>query len=349
MRIAIVSTTVPTIAGGGSLIVSWTAEALRQAGHQVEEFMIPFPTSLRTTMPAMVGLRAMPFGEEVDRLVAIRWPAHLIAHPNKATWFIHHYRPLFDLWDTEYRPVRDDAEGRAYREALREMDNRGLRESADVFANSDTVRRRLAEYNEVQATTLFPPLGGDVSRFRTDGYGDTIVYASRVTPIKRQLLAVQAMRHVTTPVRLVIAGRADPEWYGREIEATIKEYDLQDRVELRLGWLPEAEKVDLLASCLAVAYLPLDEDSYGYPALEASHSAKAVVTLSDAGGALEFVRHGIEGLVSDPRPEALAAAFDQLYEDRQGAQRMGEASAARRGGLDINWENVVRRLAGTSA
>ena len=74
--------------------------------------------------------------------------------------------------------------------------------------------------------------------------------------------------------------------------------------------------MDLLARCLALAYLPVDEDSYGYPSLEASHSFKPIVTLSDSGGALEFVRDGKEGLVANPNPRDLGAAFDRLYEDR---------------------------------
>ena len=102
-----------------------------------------------------------------------------------------------------------------------------------------------------------------------------------------------------------------------------------------------------LAQCLAVAYLPVDEDSYGYPSLEASHSSKAIVTLTDAGGALEFVRDGVSGLVAEPDPASLAAAFDRLYEDRAATERMGERSAARRAELNISWEHTIDRLLGT--
>ncbi|MBN9328681.1 MAG: glycosyltransferase, partial [Cellulomonas sp.] len=104
-----------------------------------------------------------------------------------------------------------------------------------------------------------------------------------------------------------------------------------------------------LARCLAVAYLPRDEDSYGYPSLEASHSAKAIVTLSDSGGALEFVRDGVEGLVTEPGAKALAAAFDRLYLDREAAERMGRHSFDRRDELGINWPNTIARLLGDGA
>ena len=210
------------------------------------------------------------------------------------------------------------------------------------------MRDRVREYNNLDPEPLFPPLGGDISRFRTDSYGDFIFYASRINPIKRQLLAVRAMIRTSSPVRLVIAGKPESSAYEERIRSFIRSEGLSDRVDLRLGWMPEDEKTELLSKCLAVAYLPLGEDSYGYPTLEASHSAKPIVTLSDAGGALEFVRHGIEGLVAEPDPRSLAQAFDQLYEDKQDAIRMGEASFARRAEMNINWEHVVSRLTGTS-
>jgi len=346
MRVIIASTTVPFVQGGGRLIVEWTAEALRAAGHEVEELYLPFPTDPRAVLPAIVGLRALPLADAADLLIAIRWPAHVIRHDNKATWFIHHYRELFDLWDSPYRALPADGEGVAYREALRRIDNLALGESADLFTNSLIVRDRVREFNGLEAEPLFPPLGGDTARFHTDSYGDFIFYPSRVTPIKRQLLAVQAMRYTTTPVRLVIAGSPDQAQFGADLVQVVREHHLENRVDLRLGWLSEADKVDLLARCLAVAYLPVDEDSYGYPSLEASHSAKAVITVSDSGGALEFVQDGVQGLVADPTPRALAAAFDRLYEDRELAQAMGAASERRRAELRIEWPHVVRRLLG---
>src|SRR3954469_25245126 len=147
MRIAIASTTVPFVDGGGRLIVRWTAEALRAAGHEAEEFYLPFPTSVEATLPALAGLRRMPFRSSCDRLITIRWPAHVLQHDNKAVWFIHHYRPLFDLWDTSYREVRDDAAGRALRELVREADTRTLGEARSLFTNSLTVRDRIRAFN----------------------------------------------------------------------------------------------------------------------------------------------------------------------------------------------------------
>jgi len=349
VRVIIASTTVPLVDGGGRLIVRWTAQAMREAGHEVEEFFLPFPTTPRPILTALIGLRATPFAGSADRLIAIRWPAHMVRHENKAAWFIHHYRELFDLWDSPHRAIAMEREAVAYRETFRRFDTQGLTECRDVFSNSLIVRERLRKYNAVDAEPLLPPIGGDLSRFRTEIYGDFIFYPSRVTPIKRQFLAVQAMRHTRSGVRLVIAGKAESVGYQKLIRDYVREHDLEEKVDLRLSWLDEAEKVDLLGRCLAVAYLPLDEDSYGYPSLEASHSAKAIVTARDSGGALEFVRDGSEGLVVEPEPQSVARAFDQLFEDRPLAQRLGAGSDARRAELGISWPRVIARLLGEGA
>ncbi|MCL1801320.1 MAG: glycosyltransferase family 4 protein [Promicromonosporaceae bacterium] len=346
MKVIVASTSLPHVRGGDRLIVRWTAEALRERGHRVEEFLIPFPTKPRETLSALVGLRALPFADYGDLLVAIRWPAHLLRHPNKVAWFIHHNRLFFDLWDSPHRPVKDEVEALEYRRIYTEVDNLGFRECQRIFTNSLIVRDRIRRFNGFEATPLFPPLGDDVSRFYTEGYGDFIFYPSRVTPIKRQLLAVEAMRFVRSGVRLVIAGKPEAPLYETSLRAFVAEHGLEDRVELRFGWLSEAEKVDLLARCLAVVYLPVDEDSYGYPSLEASHSAKAVITVSDAGGALEFVENGVSGFVTDPDPVELALAFDTLFEDRTLAECLGAASATRRAELGINWDHVAAELTG---
>ena len=78
-------------------------------------------------------------------------------------------------------------------------------------------------------------------------------------------------------------------------------------------------------------------------------SAKALVTLQDSGGALEFVRDGREGLVAEPNPRDLAQAFDRMYEDKSAAERMGEQSFGRRDELKIAWPHVISRLLGEDA
>jgi glycosyltransferase involved in cell wall biosynthesis len=95
---------------------------------------------------------------------------------------------------------------------------------------------------------------------------------------------------------------------------------------------------------LAAAYIPLLEDSYGFPSLEAHAAERSVITTSDAGGTSELIVDGVNGFISEPTPVALAAAMDRLYEDRALAAAMGRAGKARVDELGITWDHVIARL-----
>jgi glycosyltransferase involved in cell wall biosynthesis len=97
------------------------------------------------------------------------------------------------------------------------------------------------------------------------------------------------------------------------------------------------------AHAIAVIYPPTDED-YGYVTLESMLASKPVITCTDSGGPLEFVTHHETGVIADPTPEALANAFDLLWENRQQARDWGEAGRDRYESLNLSWETVVNKL-----
>jgi glycosyltransferase involved in cell wall biosynthesis len=119
---------------------------------------------------------------------------------------------------------------------------------------------------------------------------------------------------------------------------------MQSKVIFENRWISEEEKVERLAPALAVAYLPQDEDSYGYCSLEAGHARKCVLTTNDSGGVLELVKDGVNGLIVPPDPLALAEAMDQLFVDRALTARMGEANRRRITEMAIDWTTVVDSL-----
>jgi glycosyltransferase involved in cell wall biosynthesis len=343
MRVVVASTVMPFIEGGGTFIVDWVEAALRDRGHEVEVLKLPFRLTTPGMPARMMGMRLFDLADHGDRLITIRYPAHVLRHPSKVAWFIHHHRPVYDLWGTQHQDVRGDPQGETYRAMFRSADNVALGEARRLYSNSAIVADRLRRFNGLDAEVLYPPVWRP-ERFRTDGYGDFLFFPSRITRHKRQWLALEAMAHVTTPVKLVLAGQYDDVEYRRTLTGLIADLGVEERVRLLDDWMEEDEKIDLLGSCLAVVYIPLDEDSYGFPSLEAHHSRKAVVTTLDGGGTLELISDGVNGLVSKPDPAALAACFDQLWEDRSLAQRLGEAGERRVGELHIDWDTTVERL-----
>jgi glycosyltransferase involved in cell wall biosynthesis len=343
MKIVIASSFVPFVHGGGRFIVDWLAQKLREHGHQVECFYLPFIDRSDDLFDQILAFRFIDLSAACDRLIAIRPPAHVLPHPSKVLWFIHHIRNLYDLWETPYRLVPDDASGRAIRRAVMELDTRTIREAHRVFTNSHVVAKRLAHFNGVSASPLYPPLLSP-ERFRNDGCGNEIVVICRIEPHKRQSLLVEAMRHVKTDVRLRLCGTSTNPARLASIQSMIDNYQLHSKVIFESRWISEEEKVNHLASALAVGYLPKDEDSYGYCSLEAAHAHKAVLTTEDSGGVLELVQDRVNGIVAPPTPEALADAMDRLFVNRVETIRMGEANNRRVQELKINWDTVIEAL-----
>ena len=343
MKIAIASSFVPFVHGGGRFIVDWLQQKLIEYGHDVERFYLPFVDRPEDLFDQILAFRLIDLGSSCDRLIAIRPPAHVIRHPNKVLWFIHHIRSLYDLWDSPYRFVPDSPSGRAIRAAIMDLDTRTICEAQRVFTNSQVVASRLKNFNGIAAQPLYPPILAP-ERFRNDGYGDEIVIICRVELHKRQWLLVEAMRHVMTPVKLRICGTSMNSSHLDLVRTAIIEHRLESKIVFEDRWISEEEKIERLAPALAVAYLPQDEDSYGYCSLEAAHAHKAVLTTDDSGGVLELVTNGVNGWVMPPEPIALAEAMDRLFVDRAKTARMGEANNRRIRELRIDWDTVVELL-----
>jgi glycosyltransferase involved in cell wall biosynthesis len=342
VKIGLVSSTVPLVAGGGRFIVDWAEQKLREHGHEVEVVYLPSIYDPETLLTEINAYRLLNLQDHFDRIVTFRPPAHFVRHSCKIVWFIHHVRFFYDLWDTPYRFFPDNAHFRALRETLRCCDVTALREARRVFSNSRVVADRLLRFNGVRANVLYPPvLQPEV--FRSEEYGEEIVVVCRMEHHKRQHLLVEAMRHVKSPVRLRLCGTGLAPDYVQSLHKAAAEIG-GERISIESRWISEAEKSDRLARALACAYVPLDEDSYGYPTIEAAHAQRCTITVTDSGGVTEFVTDSDTGLVVPPEPKELGSAFDRLFADRQAARRMGEAACRRITELGIDWKTVLEAL-----
>ena len=342
MRIILASTFVPFVNGGARFIVEWLEEKLLDEGHQVERFYLPFLETPEDLLDQVSALRLIDVSDACDLLIAFRPPAYVLRHPNKVLWFIHHIRSYYDLWDGEYGPAKTPI-NKAVRESLKSLDDVSLREARKVFTNSQVVADRLLAFNNVQAEPLYPPIRAP-ERFHCRSYGDELVAVCRMEPHKRQDVLIEALKHTRTPVKLRLCGKTSGEGFAGQLKAAAHDPKLKGRLVLDDRWISEDEKAELMAEALAAVYAPHDEDSYGYPSLEAAHAAKCVVTTTDSGGVLELIQDGRNGLVCAPDALSLARAFDRLYMDRALARRLGEANRDRLGELGIHWERVVSAL-----
>jgi glycosyltransferase involved in cell wall biosynthesis len=284
-------------------------------------------------------------GIDVDLVVAMKFPAYLVRHPRKIVWLIHQQRTAYELWDhPEFGDLSRAPDGSAIRDLVIASDRLALGEAERIFTNSETVKGRLER-------SLGIP--GEVLYHRSDltdrllqhpagtGGGGHILFPSRFDPLTRHGLAVDAMRHVRSGVRLILVGT------GVElpaIRARIDAASLGDRVEIRVG-IPDDELIELYRDALAVYFGPFDED-YGYVTIEGMAAGRPVVVTTDSGGPLEFARDDETGLVVEPEPEAIASAFDALAADRDRADRLGSAGRVFVEEKMPDWPSIVRRLLG---
>ncbi len=345
MRVVVASSEMPFVAGGASLLVDWLEHALRECGHDVEIFRLPFDQDPNRWLEQYLAYRLLDLADTSDRLITLRTPAHLFRHPNKVVWFIHHLRGAFDLWATPYQDLPATLGGAGLREAIRAADNLALGECRHLFVNSQIMSNRVLAFNQLQAEVLYPPLL-QPERYRNLGDDGYFLYVSRLTPHKRQHLAIEAASKMRSGARLVIAGNAGEgeAVYLQSMRMQVAAWGLENRVSIEARWISEEEKQELVGRCRALLYFPYDEDSYGFPVIEAFAAGKPVITTIDAGGTQEIVTDGENGVVCAGNSESIAAAMDELADDKRKATSLGAAGAESLHRLGLNWPYCVEKL-----
>lgn len=346
MRILITTSQVPFIRGGAELHAEGLRDALRAEGHDTEIVAIPFKWyPAERILAHMAACRLLDLSEigrmTIDMVIGLKFPAYLVPHPNKVLWILHQHRQAYELWEHPMGDLHLESNGAYVRDAIRQADRTYIGEARAVYANSKTVAGRLKEYSGLDSTPLYHP-PHQAERFYCAEAADYLLFPSRIGTMKRQELILSALPLTAQSVRMSFMGAADREEYARKLQDMARELGVEDRVQW-LGPVSDEEKFRLYAHSLGVIFPPVDED-YGYITLEAMLSSKPVVTCTDSGGPLEFVRDGETGYVTDPTPEALAAALDRLWEDRTRARLLGEAGRELYDSLGISWATVVKNM-----
>jgi glycosyltransferase involved in cell wall biosynthesis len=328
MRVAVVTSTPLFVEGGHLVIARALVDAVRAEGHQAELVLTPQNRFGRqgaayvATWLTDVGMAAHG---RVDAVISTRYPSYAVRHPNHVCWLNHTMREYYDQWAAF-------SERLSWRARMKETVRRGLIHAADawllknnvrhVYAQSRAVQARLTRWGGIASDVLYPP--PPQRPYRCETYGDYLFAISRLAPLKRLSLLIDAL---ATPdgqgIRCVIAGDGDER---EALDRRIKEKRLESRVTLA-GRIDDSQMLDHLARCRAVCFPPFDED-YGFVTVEAFASGKAVVTCTDSGGPAELVSDGISGRVTAPEPAALARGLREVMEDRGSAERMGAAALA---------------------
>jgi len=343
VKVIVANNMAPFMWGGAEELAVNLVDRIRRRGHEAELLRIPFRWEpVGDIVAQMLAMRAMEL-PNTDRLIALKFPVYFLRHEHKSMWLLHQFRQAYDLYDAGMSHLQSSGRGDELREAIARADQQSFGEARNVFTNSLTTSDRLWHYNEVPSEVLRPPLN-DPELF-TGGHSDGYIFAGgRVTVGKRQHLLVEAMAHTSNKVKLVIAGPPESAKDTAGLEKTIERLGLGDRVKLDLRLLSRAEVAEYANRSAACAYIPFDEDSLGYVAMEAAEAGKAIITTTDSGGVRGMVQAGNNGWIVDPTPRALGEAMSAASQSSSLAKKMGKESREFWRGMNITWDYTLDRL-----
>ena len=342
MKVLIVNTMAPFVWGGAEALADSLMHQLELEGHRAENLRIPFHWQPADVIPSqMLLVRALELFN-VDRVIALKFPAYLIRHPHKTVWLLHQYRQAYDLLGTGMSNL--EHKDKLYiRTIIRNADSEALLESKAIYCNSPTTQERLKKFNNIQSKVLYPPVN-DPENFQnlpSEGY---VFAGGRVNEMKRQHLLIEAVARAPRSVKLVVAGPIESAAYASRLRELVEKHGLQGRVTLDFRMLTRVEYADYVTRAAAVAYVPVDEDSLGYVAMEAATAAKPVITASDSGGVLGLVESGSTGWVVPPVPESLGAVLVEACNSVNVANNLGEALRERWLAMGITWHHTLETL-----
>jgi glycosyltransferase involved in cell wall biosynthesis len=337
VRIAVCRPQVPFVRGGAELVADDLVAELRVRGHEAETVAIPFKWYPGTRVLDQAFLwRLLDLteadGREIELVIATKFPAYCVRHPNKVAWVLHQFRQAYDYDRTELGQFSESPEDRATRAAVERLDRVALGEARRVFATSRNVADRLRRSTGIEPELLpHPP---QALPYRTAAAEQYVLSVNRLDRAKRIDLLIEAAK-AEPSLRVVVTGEGPDRERLERLAA-----EVNGRIVFT-GRVDDERLADLYARCLAVYYAPLDED-FGMVPYEAFLSAKPVVTTSDAGGPLEIVRDRETGVVVAPDPVELARACAYLaaHGDEASAWgRAGKAVAER-----VTWDGCIDAL-----
>jgi glycosyltransferase involved in cell wall biosynthesis len=340
--LAIVTSSPPAIDGGHLVIARSLVSAARESGHDAHLLVTPdcqFGRQVSSYLATWRTAVDLAVGQKVDQVISLRYPSYAIRHAVHVSWLNHTMREYYDLWPRFAGALSPQGlvKERVKRLAVHAVDRWLLtRNVTEVVAQSRTVQRRLTRDLGVESDVLLPP--PPPRPYRCEGYGDYIFAVSRLTPLKRLGLLIQALAEpAARHIRAVIAGEGESRGDLDRLSQTL---GVSDRITW-LGRVSDEAMIDHLARCRAVCFPPLGED-YGFVTVEAFASRKAVVTCIDSGGPAELVRDAETGLLCEPTPGAMAASIARVMDDPAFAERLGSAGAEY--AATLTWPAAVKRL-----
>jgi glycosyltransferase involved in cell wall biosynthesis/GT2 family glycosyltransferase len=326
--------------GGAEVFYRGLTAALQAAGHCVSQLAVAVDesnfTSVLDSYARCYDLDARDF----DIVISTKAPTYLIRHPHHVCYLVHTLRVFYDRFEHEYGPGTDAQ--RWQRLLIHRLDKAALHPSRvrRHFSIGHTCYSRLYSadpwWRQIPFTALHLPPAFD--SFPRPRRGEYVFLPGRLHRWKRPDLVVRAFKRVRRNVPLLIAGTGEDEGRLRQI------VEGDSRVHF-LGAVCDRQLLDLYAGAIVVPFVPIQED-YGFITIEAFRCRKPVITCTDSGEPLQFVKDGVTGFVVEPDEQALAERIEFLVDHPRTARALGERGY--QAVAHLRWDPIVSNLLSTA-
>jgi glycosyltransferase involved in cell wall biosynthesis len=336
MKILVVDSVVPFESDPiGGMACELVRHLKATGGIESELLRIPYRCGNGERMRAEMDIYKNLRLENVDRVIALGFPAYFIPHHDKTIWLLHQPGVGREL-DTVSAHADSNCD-----DAIRLDVERCFVQCRGIFAGSLALQRWLATINNVSGHLLRPP-AFDAGPSLDEVYGDGI-FATGVRTREHLQILLRAMSCTNATTRVIIAGV--PPKDSDELRQSILAVNLGDRIVLA----PNSEARDpaaqsLLRNALACIAFPSDDDLLGLGAIEAFAAGKAVLAVTGSAVHHEIVSDGENGCLVRPTAEAVADAMTSLFADRVRTIRMGHAGRNLLSTMGLTWPKTVKTL-----
>jgi glycosyltransferase involved in cell wall biosynthesis len=338
-NICLVGVQIPFVKGGAEILIESLGKELQDRNYKCDIVQIPFKWHpkemiMRSCLAARMLDLTESYAAKIDILIAFKFPAYVVNHPNKVVWLFHQHREIYDFYNTDFTTFTESDEDHDLRLSLVRLDQKVLTEAKKLFSCSQNVAERLRKYCGIESEVLYHP-PRLMNSFKCSGFDNYLLSVGRLELNKRVDLIIRAMQKVHKDKSLIIVGDGPQK---PNLMKLVNDLQLDDRISFK-GWVDDKTLIELYSCCLGVVYIPQDED-YGYVTLEAFSSKKPVITASDSGGVLEFVRDNENGSICEPEQKQLAEKINVIT--RNTSEKWGKA------GFDLvkrlSWEDCIEKL-----
>lgn len=310
-----------------------------------------------------------------DMIITTKYPAWMVKHHNHHIYLQHCLRGLYDTYHFTSLPTEFVSKHQKVNQILNLLDNPKKTTIKELFSALYELKKdfsvpentyafpgafirkiihffdkkameNIKSFSAISQTVInrkeYFPLNTSVQKVyhpsNLEGlHNDSYEYfftASRLDDAKRIEMIVKAYLKSSTKIPLKIAGTGP-------IENELKKLAKNDsRIEF-LGFISDEKLVECYSKAYAVLFVPYDED-YGLITIEAAMSRKPVLTFSDTGGVVEFIKDQETGLVCEPKISELTKKIDFISENPDLCKEMGEK--VYKTVVDITWKNTIESL-----